>query len=427
MRREKSGESRREFLTSAAVAGAAAVVGTAPVMGTVAAKGEAASTTAEPAYEVGAYYFPNYHVDPINERQEKLGPNWTEWKLTEVATPRFPGHRQPRIPLWGPTNEADPRVMEMKIDAAADYGLTYWIFDWYYYDEGPFLNRCLEEGFLKARNNDRLKFCSMWANHDWNDIFPYHRGDPQPLLHPGRVTPETFEKIMDVQIGYFRHPSHFTIDNCPYFSIYDLTKFLAIWGSVEETRRAMDEFRRRVRAAGFPDLHLNAVVWGQPVLPVEQTPADPRGILDGVGFDSVTSYVWIHHVPLNEQLTPFDWVRDQYFGYWDKTWELYGRPYYPNVSVGWDSSPRTVQSDEFGNWGYPFTNLIDGGTPERFREALRLTKERMEADPRNPRILNINSWNEWTEGSYLEPDTETKYGYLEAIRDVFGARHTKPT
>ena len=42
------------------------------------------------------------------------------------------------------------------------------------------------------------------------------------------------------------------------------------------------------------------------------------------------------------------------------------------------------------------------------------------AAPRSAhRILNINSWNEWTEGSYLEPDTTNGMAYLEAVRDVF--------
>jgi hypothetical protein len=36
-----------------------------------------------------------------------------------------------------------------------------------------------------------------------------------------------------------------------------------------------------------------------------------------------------------------------------------------------------------------------------------------------PRILNINCWNEWTEGSYLEPDTRNGTAFLEAVKDVF--------
>ena len=33
-------------------------------------------------------------------------------------------------------------------------------------------------------------------------------------------------------------------------------------------------------------------------------------------------------------------------------------------------------------------------------------------------LITINSWNEWTETSYLEPDDLYGYGYLEAIKDV---------
>jgi hypothetical protein len=87
----------------------------------------------------------------------------------------------------------------------------------------------------------------------------------------------------------------------------------------------------------------------------------------------------------------------------------------PNVTMGWDSSPRAHQDDEFGNFGYPFMNTISGNTPERFQEALIMAKRRLLAKPGGPRILNINCWNEWTEGSYLEPDIVHGMKYLEAI------------
>ena len=65
-------------------------------------------------YQVAAYYFPNWHVDEFNER--KHGKGWTEWELLKYARPRFENHQQPKIPLWGYENEADPRVMEKKIE-----------------------------------------------------------------------------------------------------------------------------------------------------------------------------------------------------------------------------------------------------------------------------------------------------------------------
>lgn len=56
--------------------------------------------------------------------------------------------------------------MEMEINAAADHGVNVFIYDWYRFDRRPFFEQCLNEGYFKARNNDRVKFMLMWANHD---------------------------------------------------------------------------------------------------------------------------------------------------------------------------------------------------------------------------------------------------------------------
>ncbi|MDR1381838.1 MAG: glycoside hydrolase family 99-like domain-containing protein, partial [Tannerella sp.] len=101
---------------------------------------------------VACYYFPDYHTRdttdlPISRQHFD---NWSEWELVKNAKPRFEGHDQPKIPLWGYTDEKDPEVMEQKISAAAAHGIDVFIFDWYTYEGKPFLNRCLDEGFLKA-------------------------------------------------------------------------------------------------------------------------------------------------------------------------------------------------------------------------------------------------------------------------------------
>lgn len=391
---------------------------------TVSTVDSAAPATAHPGARdsritVASYYFGNYHPgDPRNTRNK--GPNWSEWELVKAARPRFPGHAQPKVPQWGWTDESDPKVMERKIAAAADHGIDAFIFDWYYYEDGPFLDRPIDHGFLKASNNSRLKFAFMWANHDWLEIQPYKRNTPHRTLYPGVVTPATFEKICDHVIrDYFLHPSYWMIDAKPYFSFYDLTKLLENFGSVPTARAALDRFREKARAAGLPGLHLNAVVWGQTILPAEKKPADTKQLVRDLGFDSVTSYVWIHHVDLPRQVTDYNEVRDGYLAYWNEALRTFDVPYLPNVTMGWDPSPRAAQEDEFGNFGYPFTNTIGNNTPENFRRALEITRERLLALPGSPRILNINCWNEWTEGSYLEPDTVHGMNYLEAVRDVF--------
>ncbi|MBN2643087.1 MAG: glycoside hydrolase family 99-like domain-containing protein, partial [Victivallales bacterium] len=247
---------------------------------------------------IAAYYFPNYHQDRRNLSFH--GEDWDEWKLVREAKPRFPGHQQPRIPLWGYEDEANPKVMEKKIAAAADHGIDAFIFDWYYYDDGPFLERCLDEGFMNADNNERIKFALMWANHDWLDIHPADGEGEPALLYPGKVRPETFEHICDSVIErYFQHPSYWKINGCPYFSIYELFRFIeGFGGDLRETAEAISHFRSKVRDAGFPDLHLNAVIWGVQLLPGEKSVKKPEEMISLLGFDSVTSYVWVHHAQL---------------------------------------------------------------------------------------------------------------------------------
>jgi hypothetical protein len=137
--------------------------------------------------EVAAYYSPNYHRDPRSDAW--YGPGWTEWELVKAARPRFPGHRQPIEPAWGYFDEADPAWAARQIDLAADHGVTCFLYDWYWYEDGPYLQGALERGFLEAPNRGRLKFALLWANHDWLHVQPAVVGEPPRLLMPGAVSP----------------------------------------------------------------------------------------------------------------------------------------------------------------------------------------------------------------------------------------------
>ena len=113
-------------------------------------------------------------------------------------------------------NWKEPEVMTENINLASSHGISTFIFDWYYYNDGPFLSRALEEGFFGADNAGKLKFCTMWANHDWVDIHPCTRFGGRTLLYPGKVTRETFEKIARIHVeNYFSRPDYYTIDGKP--------------------------------------------------------------------------------------------------------------------------------------------------------------------------------------------------------------------
>jgi hypothetical protein len=396
----------------------------------------AASAVLAADYEVAAYYWPNWHVDARNEKW--LGKGWTEWELTKAARPRFPGHNQPRVPLWGCQDEADPKVMAQKIGAAADNGITTFIFDWYYYNEGIALQRCLEEGFLKAPNRGRLKFAIMWANHDYIDLFPAKVGKPKTLWNAGTVTRETFVKATDLMIRlYFSQPNYWRVGGLPYFSIYELHTLMKGLGGAEKTRQALEDFRARAKAAGLPGVHINAVAWGVQLSAVGSEPIrdlssmdkpavivkDAAGLIAALGINSVTSYVWVHHAGIPTFPSyPYEKWGDKAVQQWPGFQTQFKVPYFPNVSVGWDPTPRTDQAEEIKNAGYPHMSAIVGGTPASFRKYLEKAKAYLDTRPPAERILTINSWNEWTEGSYLEPDTKTRMEYLAAVKAVFPPR-----
>ncbi|KAE8454693.1 hypothetical protein EG329_000316 [Mollisiaceae sp. DMI_Dod_QoI] len=372
-------------------------------------------------YIVAAYYFGNFHMDPRNEAAH--GKGWTEWQLVREAKPRFLGHKQPKVPFWGFEDDSDPEVFERKIAAASDASVSAFIFDWYWYNDGPFLEAALEEGYLKASNREDVKFAIMWANHDWFDIHPAKLGSPPHLQFPGQITAATFDKMTTHIVDrYFSQDNYLKIDGCPYFSIYELYRFVLGIGDSEKAGAELQKFRDKVKAAGFKDLHLNAVTWGVQLLPGEGEAPDLKTLLERLKVDSTTSYVWIHHTQLSTfPVTEYNELAVAYEKYRSAASEELGKPYFPNVSVGWDSSPRACQSDIYANATYPFMPVVQGNSPDRFGEALSSAKEFLDSSiGLTTKLLTINSWNEWTEGSYLEPDTENRFAYLDQIHKVFG-------
>lgn len=67
------------------------------------------------SYDIAAYYWPAYHDEPRWRRFMPEGQG--EWQTIRKARPKFPGHWQPRVPLWGYGDEAEPQVMAQKIEA----------------------------------------------------------------------------------------------------------------------------------------------------------------------------------------------------------------------------------------------------------------------------------------------------------------------
>lgn len=370
-------------------------------------------TAVQNVYDVAAYVWPAYTGD--EPRSRIFWPDGEgEWQTVKTATAKFEGHNWPRKPLWGYVNEADPRVMEKQIDAAADHGVNVFIYDWYWYDDRPFLEQCLNNGYLKARNNNRVKFYLMWANHDagytWDKRLAHV--DLKTHVWKGSVDRTQFEVIAHRLINnYFKHPSYYTIDGCPVFQIYDLKSLVSGLGGIEQTADALKWFRAQVAAAGLPGLHLQLTSWGANRRNMSGVDGGAKTTLTEevkrLGFDSMTNYQFCHFTNIDRDYGEImkdvqkEWVR------MDKEFSV---PYFPHVSVGWDNNPR-FQTFRPG--------VMKNNTPAAVEKAFRMVRDYVDAHPKQPRLITINSWNEWTETSYLQPDDLYGYGYLEAVKKVF--------
>jgi hypothetical protein len=359
-------------------------------------------------YDIAAYYWPAYHDDP--RWREFMPDGEGEWEIIRRAKPKFPGHRQPRIPSWGYLDESDPAVMEMKIEAAVKHGVNVFIFDWYWYDNSPFLEEAFNRGFAKARNNEKMKFYVMWANHDATTLWDIERSHRREVIWPGAVDRATFDRATQRLIDrFFGHPSYYRINDCPVFSIYELGTLIAGLGGIDATRAALEDFRARVRAAGFPDLHLQGILWESIPASLSMVPGDRTQTQDAtvrlLGLDSLTSYQWCHYL---EPKGPYEAWGRKAVALWAKWAEEFSIPFFPHVAIGWDSNSRVVERRE----------IITDGSPQLFGEFLRQALQFVDEHKTVPRLVTVNSWNEWSEGSYLEPDTVHGNAYLEEVKDA---------
>jgi hypothetical protein len=218
---------------------------------------------------------------------------------------------------------------------------------------------------------------------------------------------------------YFKQPNYFKIDNKPVFSIYSLADLVQSFNGIEETKKALDYFREEVKKAGFPDLHLQGIgrmANGNPIL-LSGKYGEGKGINDIVSdlsLNSVTMYNWSSPGILEDYLKYGEsalTLRNK----WDSILTV---PFFPCISVGWDNTPRYPEKGK--------ESVIHiNNSPESFAAYLQKTRNYVRNHPGQTKLIIINAWNEWVEGSYLEPDMRWGYGYLEAVKNVMSGKYDR--
>ncbi|HIE52552.1 MAG TPA: hypothetical protein EYP85_12415 [Armatimonadetes bacterium] len=324
-------------------------------------------------YLVGVYYFPGW---------------------------RDAGRWQPilsfreRQPLLGWYREGDPEVADWHIKWALEHGIDFFIYDWYWVQGARNLEHALHEGFFRAKYQHLLKFCLLWANHN----------------PPHTTTVEDLENVTRFWVNnYFWRDNYLKIEGQPVVVIFSPGRISNDLGS-EKVRSAFARMRQICRENGLPGLYL--VDCGN------DSEAYLRR-LAAEGYDAVSGYNWPRAGmrPGEGQHSPFDALIVGYRQMWESILRVGVIPLIPPVSGGWDSRP----------WHGDRALVRYGRTPEKFAVHLREVKALLDAGhPGVPvKMCFIEAWNEWGEGSYIEPQREFGFGYLDAIREVF-APHAGP-
>jgi len=313
---------------------------------------------------VGCYYFPG-HFSPMR---------WMPFRKCG-----FP------IPVLGFYRDGEPEVSDWHITWAVEHGIRFFAFDWYYhYEHGQSHahNRALNEGFLRARYRDRMKFCLMWCNENRDER--YNEG------HMIRLTKMLIEE-------YFKQPNHLRIDGDNLLIISVPEHLLNSFG-VEGTARVFETMSAMTRQAGcggfFP------VAKGH----------DDQPTLKQAGFRAMTAYNYpeagMTEAQRKARRAPYaDMVRG-YEEIWRQATAPRVLPYIVPVAPGWDSRP----------WHGNKALVRTDPRPELFREMCKAARRYV--DPKL-RMVIAECWNEFGEGSYVEPTVKYGFGYLDAMREAF--------
>ena len=314
-------------------------------------------------WDIGVYYFPGWRTagrwDPINRA-------------------RYP------IPVLGFYREGEPEVADWHIKWAVEHGIDFFIYDWYWSQGSMDLTHALHDGYMNARYKDYLKFCLLWANHN-----PPGTSSEEDLLNVTRYWLD----------HYFKLGQYKTVQGKPLVIIFSPGRLREDMGS-KAVRVAFDKMRALCRAEGLPGLYL--VACGNP---------SEGDRLAREGYDAATGYNYPAAGSQGLRWSPYDWMVDGFEDIWREFLARDEIKYIVPLSPGWD--PRPWHGDE--------AVVRYDSTPDKFEDMCRRARTLLERSEQPPRLrmVVVEAWNEFGEGSYIEPTKRYGFGYLDAIRRVF--------
>ena len=330
----------------------------------------------------GVYYFAGWWSKPKPSHYLDQGVDWRQ---------QFP-EREPLLGWFDDTQ----CVIDNEILQAVFGGIDFFAFDFYTdrpdnprYPGSRANNNNGLKFYLTSPYKKFLKFALLYANADRFEITDFTEWD----------------FYTDLWVKLFLEPEYLKINGKPVFIILGGLQIEGEFGSLANAKLALQIFRQKAEAAGFPDILIGGGI------PRPSEPFINRGVQ--IGFDFFTSYgVSFSTFPAG----PMDY--SLLAGILTQNWDIFAEfspiGYAPITIQGHDRRPID------NNPGVFFVNK----SPQIYNQQLQLAKTFIDQNPQlwidgTQKMIMMYAWNEIGEGGQIQPTKIDCTAYVDQIKQVF--------
>lgn len=348
-----------------------------------------------------AYYLPQFHSIPENDKW--WGKGFTEWVNTKKAVPLFEGHYQPHEPgeLGYYNLVEDNGIQKKQATLAEQYNIHGFCYYYYWFNGKKLLEKPLEK--MLKDPEIKLPFCICWANETWSRRWD---GMESEILIKQVHDEKSDEAFIDDIMPVLQDERYIRINGAPLILVYRI-------GLFKDFKKTAQCWRKKCFKNGIKDIKIAAVQafgFENPLLagcdyavefPPHNAYSRSREILTDVKIKikdfcgNIYNYKDTAARGMNKRVKPYIYFRGSMLN-WDNTARRAAA-----ARIFHNSSPY-----EYKKW---LASIIDFTT---------------NFYPEEERFIFINAWNEWAEGTHLEPDKKYGRQYLEATKEALGSSYT---
>lgn len=321
----------------------------------------------KPDVNIGAYYFGGWYENSHH--------------VTDALKTSYPE----RTPIWGWVTST-PDIIKAQIDSAANAGLTFFSFCWYFntdLSENKGANIAIQQ-YLAAPNKNRLKFCYLVSNHSG-----YY------------ITKSSWPVLKEHWKRAFRDSAYLRVDGKPLIIFFDYQSFITDFGSAQAVKDTFATFRNEVAAMGLNGVTIAGCAWPE---------ANAISKALSCGFDLLTGYNF-RSLGQTGLTTPIENMYTTEYNTIYNAFKNAGARSIPISTLNFDQRPWSAAPEQEKIFtGFSYQSVFN--SVYNLRKWIKenpssVTKEKLGL---------LYAWNEYGEGGWLTPSIPLKDSLLQGLK-----------